>query len=80
LALKEQVKTLIRQGKLQKYVSRPPTAHPPKPQGPKELIKNPKLGLAGEIKTIVEGPTAGGTSRTSRKPYVRQVHNIFVVQ
>uniref|UniRef100_A0A2N9GDN4 Reverse transcriptase domain-containing protein n=1 Tax=Fagus sylvatica TaxID=28930 RepID=A0A2N9GDN4_FAGSY len=72
LALKEQVKTLIRQGKLQKYVSRPPTARPPKPQGPKERIENPKPGLAGEIKTIVEGPTIGGTSRTSRKAYARQ--------
>ena len=26
------------------------------------------------------GPVAGGISRTSRKAYARQVHNIFVVQ
>ena len=80
LALKEQVETLIRQGKLQKYVSRPPNTRPPKPQGPKEQIENPKSGLAGEIRTIVGGPTAGGTSRTSRKAYAHQVHNIFVIQ
>jgi hypothetical protein len=28
----------------------------------------------------VGGPTVGGISRTSRKAYARQVHNIFVVQ
>jgi hypothetical protein len=80
VALKEQVETLIRQGKLQKYVSRPDNARPPKPQGPKELTENPKPGIAEEIRTIVGGPAAGGISRTSRKAYTRQVHNIFVVQ
>jgi hypothetical protein len=80
VALKEQVETLIRQGKLQKYVSRPDNTCPPKPQGPKERTKNPKLGTTGEIRTIVGGPVAGGVSCTSRKAYARQVHNVFVVQ
>ncbi len=80
MALKEQVETLIRQGKLQKYVSRPPNSRPPKPQGPKERTDNTKPGPVGEIRTIVGGPVAGGISRTSRKAYARQVHNIFVVQ
>uniref|UniRef100_A0A2N9H2V5 RNase H type-1 domain-containing protein n=1 Tax=Fagus sylvatica TaxID=28930 RepID=A0A2N9H2V5_FAGSY len=53
---------------------------PPKPQGPKKRTENPKLGTAGEIRTIVGGPVAGGISHTSRKVYARQVHNIFVVQ
>uniref|UniRef100_A0A2N9EIR5 RNase H type-1 domain-containing protein n=1 Tax=Fagus sylvatica TaxID=28930 RepID=A0A2N9EIR5_FAGSY len=80
VALKEQVETLIRQSKLQKYVSRPDNARPPKPQGPKERTENPKPGTAREIRTIVGGPATGGISRTSRKAYARQVHNIFVVQ
>ena len=80
MALKEQIETLIRQGKLQKYVSRPDNTRPPKPQGPKERTENPKLGTTGEIKTIVGGPAAGGISHISRKTYARQVHNIFVVQ
>jgi hypothetical protein len=36
--------------------------------------------MAGEIRTILGGPAAGGISRTSRKAYARQVHNIFVIQ
>jgi hypothetical protein len=32
------------------------------------------------IRTIIGGPAAGGISRTSRKAYARQVHNILVVQ
>ena len=80
MALKEQIETLIRQGKLQKYVSRPDNTRPPKPQGPKERTENPKLGTTVEIKTIVGGPAAGGISHISRKTYARQVHNIFVVQ
>uniref|UniRef100_A0A2N9H379 Reverse transcriptase domain-containing protein n=1 Tax=Fagus sylvatica TaxID=28930 RepID=A0A2N9H379_FAGSY len=73
MALKEKVETLIRQGKLQKYVGRPPNARPSKPQGSKERTKNPKPGPVGEIRTIVRGPTAGGISQTCRKAYARQV-------
>ena len=80
MALKKQVEMLIRQDKLQKYVGRPPNAHPPKAQRPKEWTENPKPGPVGEIRTIVGGPAARGISRTSRKVYARQVHNILVVQ
>ncbi len=80
MALKEQVETLIRQGKLQKYVGCPPNARPPKSQGPKERTENPKFGPVGEIKTIVRGPATGGISHTSKKAYARQGHNILVVQ
>jgi hypothetical protein len=71
MALKERIETLIRQGKLQKYVSRLDNTRPPKPQGPKERTENPKPRTAGEIKTIVRGPAAGGISHTSRKAYAR---------
>uniref|UniRef100_A0A2N9GGQ7 Reverse transcriptase/retrotransposon-derived protein RNase H-like domain-containing protein n=1 Tax=Fagus sylvatica TaxID=28930 RepID=A0A2N9GGQ7_FAGSY len=72
--------TLIRQGKLQKYVSRPSNTHPPKAPGPKEPTENHRPGPVGEIRTIIGGPTLGGTSCASRKAYARQVHNILVVQ
>uniref|UniRef100_A0A2N9ERC7 RNA-directed DNA polymerase n=1 Tax=Fagus sylvatica TaxID=28930 RepID=A0A2N9ERC7_FAGSY len=75
VALKEQVEALIRQGKLQKYVSRPA-----KPQAQKEQTEHNRPGPIGEIRTIIGGPASGGTSRASRKAYARQVHNIMVVQ
>uniref|UniRef100_A0A2N9FNL6 Uncharacterized protein n=1 Tax=Fagus sylvatica TaxID=28930 RepID=A0A2N9FNL6_FAGSY len=80
IALKEQVETLIRQGKLQKYVSRPANARPTKPLAQKEQAEHNRPGPVGEIRTIIGGPASGGTSRASRKAYARQVHNIMVVQ
>jgi hypothetical protein len=80
MALKEQVETLIQQGKLQKYVGHPSNAHPPKALGPKEQTENCWPRPVGEVRTIIGGPASRGTSRTSRKAYARQVHNILVVQ
>jgi hypothetical protein len=80
IALKEQVETLIRQGKLQKYVSCPTSTHPTKPPAQKEQIENNRPGPVGEIRTIIKGPASGGTSRASRKAYTQQIHNIMVVQ
>uniref|UniRef100_A0A2N9H0M9 Uncharacterized protein n=1 Tax=Fagus sylvatica TaxID=28930 RepID=A0A2N9H0M9_FAGSY len=80
IALKEQVETLIRQGKLQKYVSRPANTRPAKPPAQREQAEHNRPGPVGEIRTIIGGPASGGTSRASRKAYARQVHNIMVVQ
>uniref|UniRef100_A0A2N9HSG4 Retrotransposon gag domain-containing protein n=1 Tax=Fagus sylvatica TaxID=28930 RepID=A0A2N9HSG4_FAGSY len=80
VALKEQIETLIRQGKLQKYVSRPTNTRPSKPPAQREQAEHNRPGPVGEIRTIVGGPASGGTSRASRKAYARQVHNIMVVQ
>uniref|UniRef100_A0A2N9G208 Reverse transcriptase domain-containing protein n=1 Tax=Fagus sylvatica TaxID=28930 RepID=A0A2N9G208_FAGSY len=80
VALKEQVETLIRQGKLQKYVNRPTNTRPAKPPVHREQAEPNRPGPVGEIRTIVGGPASGGTSRASRKAYARQVHNIMVVQ
>jgi hypothetical protein len=80
MTLKEQVETLVRQGKLQKYVSRPTNTRPAKPPTQKEQTEKNRLGPVGEIRTIIGGPASGGTSRASRKAYARQVHNIMVVQ
>jgi hypothetical protein len=80
VALKEQVETLIRQGKLQKYVSRPSNNRLTKPPVRKEQTENNRFGPVGEIRTITGGLASGGTSRASRKAYARQVHNIMVIQ
>uniref|UniRef100_A0A2N9FYE4 Reverse transcriptase n=1 Tax=Fagus sylvatica TaxID=28930 RepID=A0A2N9FYE4_FAGSY len=80
VALKEQIETLIRQGKLQKYVNRPTNTRPAKPPVQREQAEPNRPGPVGEIRTIVGGPASGGTSRASRKAYARQVHNIMVVQ
>uniref|UniRef100_A0A2N9GMX4 Uncharacterized protein n=1 Tax=Fagus sylvatica TaxID=28930 RepID=A0A2N9GMX4_FAGSY len=69
-----------RQGKLQKYVSRPANTRPAKPPAQREQTEHNRPGPVGEIRTIIGGPASGGTSRASRKAYARQVHNIMVVQ
>jgi hypothetical protein len=74
------VETLIRQGKIQKYVNRPTSTHPTKPPAQKEQTENNRPRLVGEIRTIIRGPASGGTSCASRKAYARQIHNIMVVQ
>jgi hypothetical protein len=53
VALKEQVEALIRQGKLQKYVSRPA-----KPPAQKEQTEHNRPGPIGEIRTIIGGPAS----------------------
>ncbi len=80
MALKEQVETLIRQGKLQKYVSRPTSNHPTKPPTQKEQIENNRPRPIGQIRTIIGGPVSRGISCASRKAYARHIHNIMVVQ
>uniref|UniRef100_A0A2N9FKC7 RNase H type-1 domain-containing protein n=1 Tax=Fagus sylvatica TaxID=28930 RepID=A0A2N9FKC7_FAGSY len=72
VALKEQVETLIQQGKLQKYVSRPANARPAKPPAQREQAEPNRPGPVGEIRTIIGGPASGGTSRASRRAYARQ--------
>uniref|UniRef100_A0A2N9IZQ4 RNase H type-1 domain-containing protein n=1 Tax=Fagus sylvatica TaxID=28930 RepID=A0A2N9IZQ4_FAGSY len=72
VALKEQVETLIRQGKLQKYVNRPANTRPTKPPAQREQAEPNRPGPVGEIRTIIGGPASGGTSRASRKAYARQ--------
>uniref|UniRef100_A0A2N9G6F7 Uncharacterized protein n=1 Tax=Fagus sylvatica TaxID=28930 RepID=A0A2N9G6F7_FAGSY len=63
VALKEQIETLIRQGKLQKYVNRPTNTRPAKPPAQREQAEPNRPGPVGEIRTIVGGPASGGTSR-----------------
>uniref|UniRef100_A0A2N9J0B4 Uncharacterized protein n=1 Tax=Fagus sylvatica TaxID=28930 RepID=A0A2N9J0B4_FAGSY len=78
--LKRQIEELIKQGKLQRFVERdqregrPPQARPQRP--PVEDHPRPPMG---EIHMINGGMAAGGTSRSSRKAYARQIHNVLVV-
>uniref|UniRef100_A0A2N9F3F9 Uncharacterized protein n=1 Tax=Fagus sylvatica TaxID=28930 RepID=A0A2N9F3F9_FAGSY len=52
VALKEQVETLIRQGKLQKYVSRSSNSRPTKPPIQKEQTENNKPGPVHNIMVV----------------------------
>uniref|UniRef100_A0A2N9J4D3 Uncharacterized protein n=1 Tax=Fagus sylvatica TaxID=28930 RepID=A0A2N9J4D3_FAGSY len=84
-ALKEQIETLIRQGKLRKFVRRDnretrPELRLPRQEENKDRTEDRPWVVIGEIRTIVGGLVSGGTSRLSRKAYARQAHNILVTQ
>ena len=75
--LKQQIEALIRQGKLQKFVSRE-RADPPQEQPFRRDNKRPRLPL-GDIRMIIGGTTAAGLSKKARKTYLRMVHNIQLI-
>ena len=84
-ALKQQIEALIRQGKLGKFVRRDnqqtrPESRPPRQEENKDHQEDRPRDIIGEIRTIVGGLASGGTSRSSRKAYTRQAHNILVTQ
>ena len=84
-ALKEQIEVLIRQGKLRKFVRRDnqeahPEPRPPRQEENKDCTKDCPRDIIGKIRTIVGGLALGGTSRSSRKAYARQAHNIPITQ
>ncbi|XP_050259066.1 uncharacterized protein LOC126704073 [Quercus robur] len=72
--LKQQIEALIRQRKLQRFVSRERT-NPLEEQAPQRENECPKP-LIGDIRMIVGGTTAAGSSRKARKTYLRMVHSI----
>ncbi|XP_030964425.1 uncharacterized protein LOC115985645 [Quercus lobata] len=85
--LKEQIEELIRKGKLQKYVKKGEYSkfrdgnknqhgsssrdddHPSQP--PQDVI--------GEIKTITGGPFSGGSFKSLKKAYQRQVNSVHTI-
>ena len=71
--LKQQIEALIRQGKLQKFVSRE-RADPPQEQPPRCDIECPRPPL-GDIRMIVGDTTVAGSFKKARKTYLRMVHN-----
>ncbi|XP_030949183.1 uncharacterized protein LOC115973078 [Quercus lobata] len=82
--LKKQIEELIRKGKLQRFVKKgehsrsrdddkdkceaPPRDEDRTPQRPPSVI--------GEIKTITGGPSIGGSFKSLKKSYKRQVNNV----
>uniref|UniRef100_A0A2N9H9Y5 Uncharacterized protein n=1 Tax=Fagus sylvatica TaxID=28930 RepID=A0A2N9H9Y5_FAGSY len=84
-ALKQQIEALIRQGKLGKFVrqDKPDVRPEPRPNRQdenKDRQEDRPRDIIGEIRTIVGGLASGGASRSSRKAYARQAHNILVTQ
>ena len=72
--LKQQIKALIRQRKLQRFVSRE-RANPPPEQAARKDNERPMPPLR-DIRMIVGGSTTTGSSRKARKPYLRMVQSI----
>ena len=72
--LKQQIKTLIRQGKLKRFVSKE-RADPPQEQITIRDNECPRPPL-GDIRMIVGGTTASCSSRKACKTYLRIVQSI----
>ena len=60
--LKQQIKALIRQGKLQKFINKERTDLPPQKQAPQRDNERPKPPL-GDIRMIVGGTMTTGSSK-----------------
>ena len=72
--LKQQIKALIRQGKLQRFINKE-KADPPQEQAPRQENKRPRSPI-GDIRMIVGGTTAAGSSKKTHKTYHRMVHTV----
>ena len=72
--LKQQIEALIRQGKLQKFVSRERTDTPEEqaPRRENERLRPP----IGDIRMIVGGTVVAGSSKKARKTYLKMVHSV----
>ena len=72
--LKQQIEAFIKQGKLQKFVSRE-RMDPPQEQGPRQDNERPRPPL-GDIRMIVGGTATTGSSKKARNTYLRMVQNV----
>ena len=72
--LKQQIEALIRQGKLQRFVNKERT-DPLQEQAPRRENERPRPSI-GDIRMIIGGTTAAGSSKKARKSYLRMVHNV----
>ena len=70
--LKQQIEALIRQGKLQKFVSKDKANPPAQDQHPQWDNERPRPPI-GDIRMIVEGTTVARSSKKARKTYLRMV-------
>ena len=69
--LKQQIEALIRQGKLQMFVNKE-RANPPQEQVPRRENKRLRPPI-GDIRMIMGGTTATGSSKKACKTYLRMV-------
>ena len=69
--LKQQIETLIRQRKLQRFISKE-RMDPPQEQAPHRENERPKPPI-GDIRMIVGGTTATGSSKKACKTYLKMV-------
>ena len=73
--LKRQIEALIREGKLQKFVSKERTDTNFQEQASQRENDHPRPPV-GNIRMIVEGTTTTGSSKKARKTYLRIVQNV----
>ncbi|XP_030970660.1 uncharacterized protein LOC115991048 [Quercus lobata] len=72
--LKQQIEALIRQGKLQRFVNRERTDMPEE-QAPRRENERPRPPIR-DIRMIVGGTAATGSSKKARKTYLRMIHSV----
>ena len=72
--LKQQIEALIKQGKLQRFINKE-RADPPQEQASRWENERPKP-LIGDIRMIIGGTTAAGSSKKAYKTYLRMVHTV----
>ena len=73
--LKQQIKTLIKQGKLQKFVRKERADLPPQEQHPRWDNERPRPPV-GYIRMIIGGTVTTGSSKKACKSYFRMVQNV----
>ena len=73
--LKQQIEALIREGKLQKFVSKERTDAHAREQAPRRENDHPRPPV-GDIRMIIGGTAATGSSKKARKTYLRMVQNV----
>ena len=76
--LKQQIEALIREGKLQKFVSKERTDAHTREQAPRRENDHLRPPV-GDIRMIVRGTAATGSSKKARKTYLRVVQNVQVI-
>ncbi|XP_075669955.1 uncharacterized protein LOC142639697 [Castanea sativa] len=72
--LKQQIEALIRQGKLQRFVSKNRT-NPPQDPAPRRENERPRP-LIRDIRMIIRGTAALSSSKKAGKMYLRMVHSV----
>ena len=73
--LKQQIETLIREGKLHKFVSKDRTDARAREQAPRRENDHQKPPI-GDIRMIIGGTTATESSKKARKTYLRMVQTV----